>query len=106
MRVGISFTLMANFRSFERGQPFLIDNFYDLQKNRKRKDGLNYWMFGSQQADIKYKLIQLISILVTFLFGERNYLCIGNGCEAAFPSYSDLLSFSFVGLSLYSIECD
>ena len=38
MRFGISFTLMANFRSFERGQPFLIDNFYDLQKNRKRKD--------------------------------------------------------------------
>ena len=38
MRFGISFTLMANFRSFERGQPFLIDNFYDLQKSRKRKD--------------------------------------------------------------------
>ena len=71
MRFGISFTLMANFLSFDGGQHFLIDNFYDLQT-------ICNTIWSSSFNNICH-----------FSIGERSNLCsLGNGCEATFPTGS------------------
>ena len=49
MRFGIFFTLMANFRSFERGQPFLIDITFMICKRTEkerieRADLMDVWL--------------------------------------------------------------
>ena len=55
MRFGISFTLMANFRSFERGQPFLIDITFMICKRTEKKKDWKGWFNGRLTTANKQK---------------------------------------------------